>query len=667
MAWGALVFAAYLGLTAWFTWPLAAHLNDAVTSAIDPVDNVWRIAWGQHQLLHDPRHLLAGNVFYPYASTYLFDGLILGAAIVTLPLAALALPPLAIYNCAVLLAFTLCGVGMYACARHFGAKRIVAFTAGGIYAFAPMHLDRVGHVGIASVAWFPLILLFTDQILTRPRGRDTVALAACLVLQSFSSQYYALYLLVLMPLFLAVMLVRRPETRRFRALLHLVAAGIVAIALVLPVALPFRGIQTRYDVGRSYGQITYYAANLTSFVTADGMNRLWGTWTAPLRASGTYTFERLMFPGLLALVLAACGLWAGRQRPWEQFLALLIAASAVLALGPEVRIAPGSKTVLLGHLPYDVLYWHLPGWDSMRVPARFGALFLLGIAGLTASGLTWLGGKLAPMRFPRPQLARLLPIAGSAVVLLGLGAEYANHPLPLVPLNSTGSVPPAYRWLAANPGGAVIELPLVIPDHTHEQEIAVREQYFSLFHAHPLVNGNANVIPKGYQALVTEMPAFPSARTVALLQGLGVTNVVVHFDQMTGDAQRATLQAKLAAAGPDLALAAAFGETVIYRVAPTDRFAALQATIPTGASVLLSRNDPRQTGAYMAMLGYVLRDHPLYANLRVNFGQDYGVMRPSARYDYAALFADEDPATAGFAGAPIIWQDATVRIYRHPV
>ncbi len=667
-AWGVALLAAYTALAAFFTWPLAAHLNDAVTSAVDPVDNIWRIVRGQQQLLRDPARLFDGGVFYPYANTYLFDGLILGVVLVALPLAIVGVPPVAMYNCAVLLAFALCGVCMYPLARHLGAGRGASFLAGAIYAFAPLHMARVGHVGIASIMWFPLVVLLLDRLTTRPTKRDVLALAACLALQAFASQYYALYLLVLVPLYLVIAAVRKPEARRWPVLLHLAAAGVLALAIVLPVAVPFAAVAREYGIERTYGQITYYAASLTSFVTADGTNRLWGTLTAPLRASGTYTWERNMFPGLLALVFAGVGAWAGRRRTLVQFLIALAVVGAAFAIGPEIRLSPGSDGLHPRFLPYDVLYWHLPGWDSMRVPARFGALYLLGVAGLAAVGIEAslrTLSQFAPLASRRPRLASVAPALALAVLAVGLTGEYANHPVPLTPIENETQVPPVYRWLAAQPPGAVLELPLVVPDHDREQRIATRQQYFALYHDHPIVNGNANVVPKGYKALALEMPAFPSPRTVSLVQGLGISYVTVGLSDST-ERDRAAMRTRLRTLPPDVTLAAQFGETSVYRVAPHPKFAQLRAAIPPTATVMLSRADPLQLGSYAAMIGYVLRDNPLYANLRVEFGTDYrGPADPlTTRYDAAVLFADEDPAVAGFAGVPIVWEDGIVKVYR---
>src|SRR4051794_26433328 len=83
VAWPTLV---YTALAILFTWPLAAGLGNHLTELGDPLDQVWRLNWGQQQLLHDPRHLFDAPVFYPYPRSYLFDELLLGAAILTLPL-----------------------------------------------------------------------------------------------------------------------------------------------------------------------------------------------------------------------------------------------------------------------------------------------------------------------------------------------------------------------------------------------------------------------------------------------------------------------------------------------------------------------------------------------------------------------------------------------------
>ena len=91
----------------------------------------------------------------------------------------------------------------------------------------------------------------------------------------------------------------------------------------------------------------------------------------------------------------------------------------------------------------------------------------------------------------------------------------------------------------------------------------------------------------------------------------------------------------------------------------------MRALIPPAATIYLSREDP--TGAYGGMLGRILRDNPIYTRVRVSFGQTYaGPPDPQARYDYAILYPQENPASVGFADGVIIWQDDAVRVYGRP-
>ena len=69
----------------------------------------------------------------------------------------------------------------------------------------------------------------------------------------------------------------------------------------------------------------------------------------------------------------------------------------------------------------------------------------------------------------------------------------------------------------------------------------------------------------------------------------------------------------------------------------------------------------------MAMLGYVLRDHPVYAHLGVEFGEVYrGSPIVGQRYDYAILYRDEDLAAAGVTGTKLVWQDSVAQMYQYP-
>ncbi|MGN6757801.1 MAG: hypothetical protein ACTHMJ_15580 [Thermomicrobiales bacterium] len=656
------LFVAYSALAILLTWPLARNLRTSTISLGDPIDSIWRLGWGQRQLLHQPWALFNANVFFPYSRTYLFDELIIGVAIITLPFRLFTQNPVFIYNLAVLTTFVLSSLGMYALARRLGVVRLAAFAAGLIYAFAPLHLAHLPHLGLLSGQYFPLIVLLLDRLFSTPRWRDAVLLAAMLALQALSAQYYAFYLIFVVGGFVVLRLVQDRWRGHWPARTtwsHLVLAGVLAALPVLPFLIGYRLVQGDYAVERSFDQNAYYSANLASFITADAQNWLWGPLTAPLRNFGTYTFERNLFPGLLALVLAALGAFIAWRKPLAQFLILLGLGSAVLALGPNLFLTGDNKSVLFTHMPYGFLYFHVPGFDSMRVPARIGILYLLSVAGLASLGLTWLLTRLARLRWPRraPALA-----SGLALILIaGILVESFNQPYQPAQLRVGNQIPPVYTWLARHPHTVAIELPFVIPDHDVTGTLGNFYQYYSLYHHSREMNGSANVLPKGYKALYYELRDGLTPRGIAILQGLGVNYVVVHYDELdpaVAAQTRALLQGGSDQAHED----ATFGDDAVYGLVPNQRFQRLRQLIPRDATIYLSREDP--TGAYGGMLGRVLRDNRIYTRVRVEYGQDYaGVPQPGAQYDYAILYRAEDPAAAGFANATVVWEDDVVRVY----
>jgi hypothetical protein len=660
----ALVTAAYAILSVATTWPLAAHLGNGVFSAVDPVDSIWRIGWGQERLLHAPWKLFEGNTFFPYARSYLFDELLLGQAILTLPLRLLTDNPVAIYNLAVLLTLVLSGLGAYALARHLGCGVAAAFLAGAIYAFAPLHLAHLGHLGVLSGQYFPLIILLLDRLFNAPRPRDALLLALALAMQALSSQYYAFYLLFVVGGFVGLRLVQLGVHRRFPSRATwaaLAAAGGLALAAVAPFFLGYRLVQGDYTVERTIAQNAYYSANVASFFTADWRNWLWGGATAPLRAVGTYTFERNMFPGAIALALALVGALVSWRRWLGQYLILLALGSAILSFGPHLYLTADPKSVVFEYLPYRWLYYKLPGLDSMRVPARIGMLYLLSISALAGIGFAWLIGRLAQLRLPRVN-ARWIALAAAALLILLSAAEGLNRPYTPAHIESGAEVPQVYRWLASQSDAVVAHLPMLIPDHDRELQLNNRFQYFSLYHRHPILNGSANVVPKGYKALFYEFRGGPTPRALTILQGLGVTHLVVSYDELDPRTIEQT-RALLDTPGGPATMAADFGNDVVYRLAPTDHFDRLRAIIPPGASIYLSREDP--TGAYGGLLGRILGDNPIYTRVRVEFGRAYqGPPDPAMRYDYAILYHQEDPAAVGYADATVVWEDEVVRVYQ---
>src|SRR5881397_4053442 len=58
--------------------------------------------------------------------------------------------------------------------------------------------------------------------------------------------------------------------------------------------------------------------------------------------------------------------------------------------------------------PYELVYHHLPGWDSSRTPSRLNTLTSLGLALLAAGGAAWLAARVRRARLRHALAAGLV-------------------------------------------------------------------------------------------------------------------------------------------------------------------------------------------------------------------------------------------------------------------
>ena len=69
-------------------------------------------------------------------------------------------------------------------------------------------------------------------------------------------------------------------------------------------------------------------------------------------------------------------------------------------------------------------------------------------------------------------------------------------------------------------------------------------------------------------------------------------------------------------------------------------------------------------GGYVAALGYYLRDHTQYGDPKLSYGQPVRAPDPSNLPDYAILWANQDPSTAGYLVENRVWANEFVALYK---
>lgn len=231
---------------------------------------------------------------------------------------------------------------------------------------------------------------------------------------------------------------------------------------------------------------------------------------------------------ILGLVLLVSPRGRSFARQWIGSIAAFMTLAAVVAflmsLGPELR----SGGRLIGETgPYHFLYWHVPGFDGLRVPARFAMLVLLFLsvtAGLGAVAIErrFRGG--ATVAVALGALA-VVEAFSAPIVVNGTVAE-GRYATPPARVYTGDEVPGVYRFLKTlpAPGTVVAEFPF------GEWAYEMRYVFYSTVHWHPLLNGYSGHYPLSYSINGTHLrrPLDDPGQSWDTLMRSGATHAIVH-------------------------------------------------------------------------------------------------------------------------------------------
>jgi len=355
-------------------------------------------------------------------------------------------------------------LGMYALVWYLTHQRLAAFVAGLIYGFSPyvafhIHMGQPNLVAIEWLPWYTLGLLLA----LRRHWAWVVPAALVLTINALTDWHMAVFAVVITAI---VALHESLRLRQGRAILgawgRLMALGALFLALMLPVLLPM--IQEEHggnaQAGRPLSHPIWHSTDLLSFVLPSPFHPLWGDW------AGDIFFNHIVMPGIIggiasvgwiALVLSLTALWRDPRRA-VLFGAIALVA-AVLALGPYLKVngwytADSERPV---PLPY-LWFYQLPFMNVLRVPSRFIALVMLGLAALAGIGVAalWRGGFVSHRSSRVQQLMAGLLVA---VVLF----EFWPRPFRMTEVGPE-TTPAFYHELARDPERyAIAEVPYQSP------------------------------------------------------------------------------------------------------------------------------------------------------------------------------------------------------------
>lgn len=553
----ALAVVLYAAFAVFFTYPLVFNM-DRVNGAGDPAVMVWSMAWIQNAITSEAS-LFDANIFYPLENSLAYTDLLLPSAVFTLPVYLVTGNPLVNYNVVLLLTYVLSGYAVFLLARRLMGNVPYALPAslfaGAVYALCPYRSGHITQLNSMTTYLLPLILLFMHRYLEDGRRpQDLFLVGLFFALNAMSGLYYGIFATLMMATFyIAWSLIRRELPKKEDFIYGAVVFGFFGLVLAY-VLWPYLALSGAGDHSRPVEQAAGGSVIPAALLTSPPESFLLG-WTPEAfgtsNEDGKPMYELTLYPGLAVISLAAFGLFAGRVRTHSKLYALLGLVMLVFSLGPLLQL--GNLNVVL---PYYFLYEFVPGFGSLRVPARMWAIVMIPIAILAAFGLRKLMESLRGRK--------------AALVLAAVSVFTTLEFLPTLPVDrfidrGPPTLEPAYAYLSENAGSdtVVAEVPFASPvDAFRETPRMVRSTYGWW----NLVNGYASYFPEGYEETREALDTLPSEESLAEIERLGVDYVVVHPLEYDDEGEDGEAVVSSAENEPSLERVAGDEDAVLYRV-----------------------------------------------------------------------------------------------------
>jgi len=324
----------------------------------------------------------------------------------------------------------------------------------------------------------------------------------------------------------------------------LAAIAIGALLVEPPAQDPPRPLWRRVSIGLLVVMVATQFIAVISAVLVGGFELNLLGLDIRARSPGRLLWQLAAAVALLLVVSPHARAIAGRAlRSPLGFFAFATVLAMWLSLGPQPR---AGDSLISGFGLYGLLYEYVPGFNGVRVPARYAMLAGLFLAVMAGYGFAALIGmvRLKPDTTLAPDatlgtdvvsgfsrtiatavVALLILIEGTAIPMELNRAWAQNEAMPPSRVYPAADAPPAYQSIAALPDDSVItEFPFGDPAWE------IRYVFYSATHWKRLTNGYSGNFPSEYSARVARLrnvAVNPDAAWQALVDS-GTTHIVLH-------------------------------------------------------------------------------------------------------------------------------------------
>ena len=506
---------ASLALAVFMTWPLAAGLGSLGRTGVtndprfgtngDGMFCLWNVSWVANTVVANPLKLFDANIFHPHRKSLAYSEANIVAGVLGIPTWWATKNPYATLNVVILVAFATAWLFMWMLVRHLTGSAAAATVAGILYAFCPYVFAHTAHIQLMLTGGIPLAMLMVHRLADAPSARRGIALGLALLVQALACAYYGIFAGLMVGYAVLFLAISRRLFRNAAWWSSVAIAAVVAVAGVAPFFVPYLTIQQDEGFARTLNDSVKFSANGSSYLASSAYAHRW-----LLRSIASWPrWNEVMFPGMLALVLAAGSLAAaaignrGTEAPRERETILLYGSLGLLTFWASFGPAGGL---------YSVLY-NIPMFSFLRAPSRMAIVVVL--------CLVVIGALL---------IRRLMVMAGThrAIAATALSAVALADVATPMPWEPALELPGVYEVLARMPRAPLAEFPFYGGReawHLHTQYMT-----FSTSHWMPMMNGYSDHTPPQFRKDAFVLDSFPSNDSFAVLERARVRYIGIHWD-----------------------------------------------------------------------------------------------------------------------------------------
>ncbi|HEO66004.1 MAG TPA: hypothetical protein ENI73_09065, partial [Spirochaetes bacterium] len=497
----------------------------------DPCLNAYLLDYDYHKITSlDFHHFFDANIIYPSKKALTFSEHLLGHQIFYIPIRKLSGDPVFSYNLLSLINFLLCSIGLFYLGLYLFKEIAPAVFLAIAFTYSSGLIHQMSHFQIFSFPWLGFVFLFLFLYLETERLKYGLIFVLFWLLQSLGSFYIAYILLLAIFLVILVHIIVKKKYFNLKLWKHLSIIGFLYLIVILPLSLPYLEAKHFYEFKRSIVQNVSFSAHFPiSYISPSSYNLFFSfIYDAlqdafPLREMQ----EKVLFAGFLVFffffyrIVQRYRLGKNREKPLEyKYFFWLGLVFFILSLGPIFNRPYWNDKVIIP-LPHLIFYYLVPGFSSMRVPARFGLIVIFVMTIIAAYGFKHLIHQLN---------TRKKKLLVSSLILGLLVLEL----IPKIPMETVEPIPKAIEYLSDTKIDKNAKI-AYYPPSFGKTSLASKYMIYIGGHLKGLINGFSGYYSKSNFYAQILAASINDSHSVQILGRLGIHYLVVIPRFMTND------------------------------------------------------------------------------------------------------------------------------------